>query len=59
MKRKINNVIVRFAASTAILSVVVFVYFRWLHVNPTTVGFSLLLIVLLISAAWSPQSLPR
>jgi len=52
VKRKINNVIVRFAASTAILSVVVFVYFRWLHVNPTTVGFSLLLIVLLISAAW-------
>ena len=52
MKPKINHTIVRFAASTAVLWIVVFVYFRWLHVNPTTVGFSLLLIILLISAAW-------
>ncbi|MBV8475192.1 MAG: DUF4118 domain-containing protein [Acidobacteria bacterium] len=52
MKRKIANSILRFAASTAVLSVIVFVYFRWLHVNPTTVGFSLLLVILLISAAW-------
>ena len=28
------------------------VYFRWLHVNPTTVGFTFLLAILLISAAW-------
>lgn len=34
------------------LFIVVVVYFRWLHVNPTTVGFSLLLLILLISAAW-------
>jgi two-component system sensor histidine kinase KdpD len=47
-----NKSILRFAASSAILSGVVLVYFRWLHVNPTTVGFTLLLIVLLISAAW-------
>jgi two-component system, OmpR family, sensor histidine kinase KdpD len=52
VKPKINHTIVRFAASTAVLWIVVFVYFRWLHVNPTTIGFSLLLIVLLISAAW-------
>jgi two-component system, OmpR family, sensor histidine kinase KdpD len=52
VKVRSNNTILRFAASTAILSAVVLVYFRWLHVNPTTVGFSLLLIVLLISAAW-------
>jgi len=52
VKRKIANSILRFAASTAVLSVIVFVYFRWLHVNPTTVGFSLLLVILLISAAW-------
>ncbi|MBV8893478.1 MAG: DUF4118 domain-containing protein [Acidobacteria bacterium] len=52
MKRKIANSILRFAASTAVLSVIVFVYFRWLHVNPTTVGFSLLLVILLISATW-------
>ena len=52
MNTTINNSILRFAASAAILSAVVLVYFRWLHVNPTTVGFTLLLIVLLISAAW-------
>jgi two-component system sensor histidine kinase KdpD len=42
----------RFVASTVIVSSVVVLYHRWLHVNPTTVGFSLLMIVLLISAAW-------
>ncbi len=52
MKRPFDNPIVRFATSTSILSAIVFVYFRWLHVNPTTVGFSLLLAILLISAAW-------
>jgi len=38
--------------SAAIVCAIVWVYFRWFHVNPTTVGFSLLLAVLLISAAW-------
>src|SRR5215471_5753984 len=28
------------------------IYYRWLHVNLTTVGFSLLLVVLLISSSW-------
>ena len=42
----------RFAQSAAIVSVIVFVYFRWLHVNPATVGFTLLLAVLFISATW-------
>jgi two-component system, OmpR family, sensor histidine kinase KdpD len=44
--------IVRFVQSAAIVSVIVFVYFRWLHVNPATVGFTLLLAVLFISATW-------
>jgi two-component system, OmpR family, sensor histidine kinase KdpD len=52
VKRSTDNPILRFVASTAILSGIVFLYFRWLHVNPTTVGFSLLLAILLISAAW-------
>src|SRR5262249_8229159 len=52
VKVEINRSIRRFALSTAILCGVVLLYFRWLHVNPTTVGFTLLLIVLLISAAW-------
>jgi two-component system sensor histidine kinase KdpD len=52
VKRPIDNPILRFAISAAVVSAVVFLYFRWLHVNPATVGFSLLLVVLLISAAW-------
>src|SRR5205807_71432 len=52
VKLKIRNAIFRFAASTAVICISVVVYFRWLHVNPTTVGFSLLLVILMVSAAW-------
>jgi two-component system sensor histidine kinase KdpD len=52
VKRSTDNSILRFVASAAILAAIVFLYFRWLHVNPTTVGFTLLLAILLISAAW-------
>jgi two-component system sensor histidine kinase KdpD len=52
VRRPTDNPILRFATSTAAVSVVVFLYFRWLHVNPATVGFSLLLVILLISASW-------
>jgi two-component system sensor histidine kinase KdpD len=34
------------------MSVVILVYSKWLHVNPTTVGFTFLLIVLIVSAIW-------
>jgi two-component system, OmpR family, sensor histidine kinase KdpD len=52
VKRPLENPIVRALVSAAILSAIVFVYLRWLHVNPATVGFSLLLAILMISAAW-------
>ncbi len=52
MSRQTNNPILRFAISAAVVAAVVFLYSRSLHVNPTTVGFSLLLVVLLVSAAW-------
>jgi two-component system, OmpR family, sensor histidine kinase KdpD len=52
MKRLTDNPTLRFAASAIVVSVVVFVYFRWLHVNPATVGFTFLLVILFISAAW-------
>ena len=52
MSRSISTAILRFATSTAILAAIVVVYFRWWHVNPATVGFTLLLTVLLISAYW-------
>jgi len=52
VKRPTLYQILRFAASAAIVSLVIFVYSKWLHVNPTTVGFTFLLIVLIISAVW-------
>src|ERR1700691_638126 len=39
-------------ASAVIVSVVILVYSKWLHVNPTTVGFTFLLVVLVVSAVW-------
>jgi two-component system, OmpR family, sensor histidine kinase KdpD len=32
--------------------VITAIYFRWLHVNPTTVGFTFLLAILVVSAVW-------
>jgi two-component system, OmpR family, sensor histidine kinase KdpD len=52
MKRSTYHPTLRFAASAIVVSVIVFVYFRWLHVNPATVGFTFLLVILFISAAW-------
>jgi two-component system, OmpR family, sensor histidine kinase KdpD len=52
VKRIIDNPILRIVACTAIVAVIVCVYSRWLHVNPSTVGFTLLLAILLISATW-------
>ena len=52
VNKAITTAFFRFAACTAIVAVVVYVYFAWLHVNPATIGFTLLLVVLLISAAW-------
>jgi two-component system, OmpR family, sensor histidine kinase KdpD len=46
------NAIARFVVSAVLICAIVFIYFRWLHVNPTTVGFTLLLAILLISAYW-------
>jgi two-component system sensor histidine kinase KdpD len=52
VNRSFANSIVRLLTATAIVSAITFVYFRWLHVNPTTVGFSFLLFVLLTSSFW-------
>jgi two-component system, OmpR family, sensor histidine kinase KdpD len=52
VKRIIDNPILRIVACTAIVAAIVCVYSRWLHVNPSTVGFTLLLAILLISATW-------
>jgi two-component system, OmpR family, sensor histidine kinase KdpD len=52
VKRPTLYQILRFAASAAIVSVVILAYSKWLKVNPTTVGFTFLLVVLVVSAVW-------
>ena len=44
--------ILRYLAATGIVLIIVWFYFRIAHVNPTTVGFTLLLAVLIVSASW-------
>jgi two-component system, OmpR family, sensor histidine kinase KdpD len=52
MKPRLTKLILRIVASFALTAAIVFVYSRWLHVNLTTVGFTFLLSVLFVSAAW-------
>lgn len=52
MRSITSNPIVRFIASALVVLTTVVVYFRWWHVNPATVGFTFLLIILFISAGW-------
>lgn len=43
---------VRWTSALALLAIIVAGYVRVVHVNPTTVGFTLLLYILLIASAW-------
>lgn len=52
VKRPLRNPIFRVAACGAIVFGIVFLFTRLLHVNQTTVGFSFLLAVLLVSTTW-------
>lgn len=52
MKRLTHSPIVRFAIAAALVFLITFVYHRWIHVNPTTVGFMFLLAILVVSATW-------
>jgi two-component system sensor histidine kinase KdpD len=47
-----GNPILRFSVSGLTVCAIAVVYFKWLHVNPTTVGFTFLLFILVISALW-------
>lgn len=47
--------VLRFAAVLAIDLIIVWVYFKEIHVNPTTVGFTFLLAILVVSASWGLQ----
>jgi len=44
--------LIRYCISTAVVAAIVAVYFRWPHVNETTVAFTLLIVILLVSANW-------
>jgi two-component system, OmpR family, sensor histidine kinase KdpD len=52
VQRKIRGSIVRYSISTASAAIIVAVYFRWLHVNETTVALTLLVGILLVAANW-------
>ncbi len=43
---------IRILACAALLALMVFVYAKVLHVNPTTVAISFLLVILAVAAAW-------
>jgi len=44
--------VLRYIATLAIAAAITWIYFRFIHVNPTTVGFTFLVAILLVSAAW-------
>ena len=44
--------VTRWVLASSALAGIVLVYRRWLHVNPTTVALSLLLLILLLAAEW-------
>lgn len=48
----LDRPLVRIAVGVLVIALLVFVYRRIVHMNPATVGFTLLLAVLIISAAW-------
>ncbi len=50
--RILNKPPVRFVLGILIITAIVVVYRAWIHVNPATVGFTLLVAVLAISAGW-------
>ena len=50
--RKTGRQVGRFAAVIAIDAIIVWFYFKEIHVNPTTVGFTFLLAILVVSATW-------
>jgi two-component system, OmpR family, sensor histidine kinase KdpD len=52
VKRVSDNQILRFVFAAAMVCVITAIYFLWLHVNPTTVGFTFLLAILVVSAIW-------
>lgn len=52
MQRTIIGKTVRYGSSTAVIAVIVTVYFRWAHANEMTVALTFLMVILLTAARW-------
>src|ERR1700761_2807966 len=52
VQQKLTRSIVRYSVSTAITAVIFAFFFRWLHVNETTVALTFLVGILLVAAKW-------
>jgi len=50
--RKLIASVIRYCISTAVTAAIVAVYFRWLHVNETTVAMTFLVGILVVAANW-------
>lgn len=46
------HVVIRFVVCALLVSLIVLVYFKYIHVNPTTVALSFLLAILAVAAVW-------
>src|SRR5215831_14147007 len=46
------QVLIRFAVCALLVSLIVFLYFKYIHVNPTTVALTFLLAILVVAASW-------
>ena len=49
------HAVAQWIAALGVLAGIVFVYRRWVHINPTTVALTLLLYILLLAARWRLQ----
>ena len=52
VRRSLKRSLVRYGVSTGTVAVIVAVYFRWLHVNETTVAMTFMVGILLVAANW-------
>jgi two-component system sensor histidine kinase KdpD len=50
--RRLKRDVPRFVAAALIVVAITYLYYRLIHVNPTTVGFSFLVAVLVVSTVW-------
>ena len=47
-----SRIVAHYVTSTTSIALVIWLYFRWLHVNETTVALTFLVLILLVAARW-------